>query len=143
MTRGMLVFCWLVAGCVPADEPITPTYGPNSSAYEGMGFDDLLAEGLTGSGVSVCVVDTGIDAEHPAFAHVIDRDRLTWADFTAEATADPVDTNGHGTHVAGILAMNDALTGGAPNVDLLIARVFTPRRGHRQHHHRQRGGLVR
>ena len=104
---------------------ITPTYGLNTFAYEGIGFDTLLASGLTGAGVTVCVVDTGIDATHPAFAHVVERGRLTWADFTAEASAEPIDTNGHGTHVAGIIAMNDALTGGAPLVNLLIARVFT------------------
>lgn len=123
---------WMMAlltmGCGVLEEafepdPITPVYGANAFAYEGIEFDALLAEGWTGRGVSVCVIDTGIDAEHPAFAHVVDR--LAWADFTAEASPDPIDTNGHGTHVAGIIAMNDTLTGGAPLVDLLIARVFT------------------
>lgn len=107
------------------EEPIVPTYGVNAFAYEGIGFDEVLATGLTGSGVAVCVVDTGIDASHPAFAHLLDRDGLRWADFTEEASPEPIDTNGHGTHVAGIVAMNDELTGGAPLVDLLIARVFT------------------
>lgn len=106
------------------DGTIAPTYGVNAFAYEGMGFDTLLDEGLTGTRVSVCVVDSGIDATHPAFAHVIDRGRLTFADFTNEAPQEPIDTNGHGTHCAGIIAMNDELTGGAPFVDLLIARVF-------------------
>ena len=46
--------------------PIVPAYGVNTVAYEGIGFDTLLATGLTGSGVTVCVVDTGIDASHPA-----------------------------------------------------------------------------
>ena len=107
------------------DRPVVPAYGVNAFAYEGIGFDTLLASGLTGSGVSVCVVDTGIDATHPAFAHIVERGRLTWADFTTEASPEPIDTNGHGTHVAGIIAMNDVLTGGSPLVDLLIARVFT------------------
>ncbi|MEO0322046.1 MAG: S8 family serine peptidase [Myxococcota bacterium] len=126
----------LVAACgeggdVPddPDDPIVPRYGANAFAYEALGFDDLLATGLTGSGVSVCVVDTGIDAAHPAFAHVVERGRLEWADFTAEAAREPVDTNGHGTHVAGIIAMNERLTGGAPNVRLLVARVFTDEGG--------------
>ncbi len=109
-----------------ADDPITPTYGVNDFAYEGMGFDDVLALGLTGSGVDVCVIDSGIDDDHPAFAHIVQRGRLKWNDLTATApSSDPIDTNGHGTHVAGIIAMNDVLTGGAPNVTLLIARVFT------------------
>jgi len=126
--RGALVLWWLAVGCATSDplfEPITPTWGANAFAYEGMGFDVVLADGWTGAGIAVCGVDTGIDAGHPAFAHVVERGGLTWVDLTAEASSDPVDTNGHGTHVAGIIAMNDALTGGAPNVDLLVARVFT------------------
>ncbi|MGF1507895.1 MAG: S8 family serine peptidase [Myxococcota bacterium] len=107
------------------EDPITPMFGVNAFAYEGIGFDTLLDSGLTGSGVSVCVVDSGIDDTHPAFAHVVERGRLRWADFTDEDSSDPIDTNGHGTHVAGIIAMNDVLTGGAPLVTLLIARVFT------------------
>lgn len=110
---------------VIADDPIVPTFGANAPAYEAMGFDTVFAAGTTGSGVTVCVIDTGIDATHPAFAHVVERNRLTWKDFTAEASSSPTDTNGHGTHVAGIIAMNDELTGGAPLVNLLIARVFT------------------
>ncbi|MEN0062133.1 MAG: S8 family serine peptidase [Myxococcota bacterium] len=118
------LFAIACVGTAP-DEPITPTYGANAFAYEAMGFDEMLADGLTGSGVSVCVVDTGIDDAHPAFAHVLDRDRLAWADFTTEASPVPIDTNGHGTHVAGIIAMNESLTGGAPFMNLQIARVFT------------------
>lgn len=106
-------------------EPITPNYGANAFAYEGMGFDALLAQGLTGAGVDVCVVDTGIDASHPAFAKAVEAGRLRWADFSADASPNPVDTNGHGTHVAGIIAMHDTLTGGAPLVRLLVARVFS------------------
>lgn len=128
MTRGAQWIGLLMLGCADGgdpvpDDPIVPTYGENAFAYEGIGFDTLLAQGRTGAGVAVCVVDTGIEATHPAFAHV--GGRLTWADFTVEASPDPIDTNGHGTHVAGIIAMNDTLTGGAPFVDLLIARVFT------------------
>ena len=121
-----------MAGCGDDDDaleapttPIVPTYGVNAFAYEGLGFDALLASGLSGFGVDVCVVDSGIDPTHPAFAHLVDRGPLRWADFTTEASPDPIDTHGHGTHVAGIIAMNDALTGGAPFVNLLIARVFT------------------
>jgi len=46
-----------------------------------------------GSGVTVAVLDTGIDATHPAFATI----DITEKNFTGEGDAD---THGHGTHTA-------------------------------------------
>lgn len=50
----------------------------------------------TGEGVVVAVLDTGIDAGHPAFAGV----DLVQKDFTGEGDGDE---NGHGTHCAGTI----------------------------------------
>jgi len=42
---------------------------PNSEwAYEETGIRDLNSIGLTGAGVRVCLVDTGIDMSHPDLA---------------------------------------------------------------------------
>ncbi len=109
--------------------PVIPTYGPNAFAYEGVGIAALVDTGLSGVGVDVCIVDSGLEAAHPAFAHLFARNAVRWRDFTSENTPNPIDTHGHGTHVAGIIAMNDELIGGAPNVNLLIARVFTAEGG--------------
>lgn len=49
-----------------------------------------------GDGVIVAVIDTGIDADHPAFAGV----ELVQRDFTGEGNGD---LNGHGTHCAGTI----------------------------------------
>jgi subtilisin family serine protease len=51
---------------------------------------------FTGQGVVVAVLDTGIDAAHPAFAGV----DLLQKDFTGEGDGD---TQGHGTHCAGTI----------------------------------------
>lgn len=61
----------------------------------------LAAEGLpaTGSGVRVCVIDTGIDSNHTMYTARID----TAAGFDfVNNDSDPEDGNGHGSHVAGI-----------------------------------------
>ncbi len=74
-----------------------------------------------GEGVRVAVIDTGIDAEHPDLREAIDEAR----DFTG--AAGPGDDNGHGTHVAGIVAARQnhiGVVGVAPACRLLIAKVL-------------------
>ena len=53
--------------------------------------------GFTGNGVTVAVIDTGIDFNHGYLAPAI----LASVDLTGQN--DPMDYNGHGTHVAGIV----------------------------------------
>lgn len=53
-----------------------------------------------GSGVTVAVLDTGIDAGHPAFAGV----QIIQQNFTSTV---PEDTDGHGTHCAGTIFGRD------------------------------------
>ncbi|MBD2755439.1 S8 family peptidase [Spirosoma validum] len=55
---------------------------------------------FTGNGVVVAVLDTGIDATHPAFAGV----NLIQQDFTGEGNGDQ---HGHGTHCAGTIFGRD------------------------------------
>ncbi len=51
---------------------------------------------FTGDGIVVAVLDTGIDATHPAFAGV----EIVQQDFTGEGDGDQ---HGHGTHCAGTI----------------------------------------
>lgn len=61
--------------------------------------------GLTGEGVTVGVLDTGIDATHPDLAESV----VAAQNFTEEADGDHV---GHGTHVASIIAGTGAASDG-------------------------------
>ncbi len=78
--------------------------------------------GFDGAGVTVGVLDTGIDAAHPDFAGQIAAIR----DFTGGN--DPTDNVGHGTHVASTIAGTGAASGGAyrgvaPGAKLVIGKV--------------------
>ncbi len=69
-----------------------------------------IAFNAMGSGITWAVADTGIDANHPHFAKHSNLSvslPVVHMDFTGEQAVDvaePTDPNGHGTHVAGIIA---------------------------------------
>ncbi|KAG6117699.1 hypothetical protein E4U13_000846 [Claviceps humidiphila] len=100
--------------------------------------DKLRAKGITGKGIKVAVVDTGIDYLHPALGGCFGKDCLVsfGHDLVGDAYTglnapvpdeDPMDCAGHGTHVAGIVAAQNnsfGFTGTAPGVSLGAYRVF-------------------
>jgi serine protease AprX len=71
------------------------------SANRDFGTEAARADyGVSGSGIGVCVVDTGVDALHEE----LDNGKVVaWKDFVANKP-DPYDDNGHGTHVSSIVA---------------------------------------
>ncbi|KAF7556825.1 hypothetical protein G7Z17_g1136 [Cylindrodendrum hubeiense] len=100
--------------------------------------DKLREEGYTGKGVKVAVIDSGIDYKHSALGGcfgdgclVTFGTDLVGDDYTgyneANPDDDPMDCQGHGTHVAGIIAAQENsmdFTGAAPGVTLGAYRVF-------------------
>ena len=89
-----------------------------------IGAPTAWAAGYRGDGVTVGLVDSGVDDSHPDLAgRIVDR-----VDLTTEA--DNIDHNGHGTHVASIIGGNGAAsdgkyTGVAPHVKFLVAKACT------------------
>lgn len=89
------------------------------------GAPEAWAQGLTGDGVTVAVLDTGYDDTHPDLAGRV------LADSTSFVPGEEVawDPNGHGTHVASTIAGTGAASGGthrgvADSADLLVGKIL-------------------
>ncbi len=93
-------------------------------AYENSGIRTLNADGYSGKGVRVCIVDTGIDTTHPDLVGV---NLVGFRDFIHGTDGNPHDndlTQSHGTMMAGILVANGSFIGAAPNVQLIVAAAL-------------------
>ncbi len=84
--------------------------------------------GYKGEGITVAIIDTGVDYTHPDLAHAFGEYK-GW-DFV-DNDADPQEGEGqyHGTHVAGTVAANGLIKGVAPKAKLLAYRVLGPQGG--------------
>ena len=123
----LLVVAVPMAGCADLANASRDGYGETWGAKL-VQADKLHERGLTGAGVKVAIIDTGIDLAHPEFKG---KD-IQWADLVnGEKTA--YDDHGHGTHVAGIVAAQGTwstllsgfqLGGIAPDVDLIVIKAM-------------------
>ncbi|MEM5785580.1 MAG: S8 family serine peptidase [Candidatus Aenigmatarchaeota archaeon] len=80
--------------------------------------------GYSGKGIKVAVIDTGINYSHPDLGGGFGSGYkvIGGYDFVNNDN-DPMDDNGHGTHVAGIIAANGNIKGVAPNASLYAVKV--------------------
>ena len=81
--------------------------------------------GLTGAGIEIAVLDTGIDTDHPDLERQV-LSQKCFADSCPNGSDNAEDDNGHGTHVSGIIASqgNRAEVGGAPGVGIHAIKVL-------------------
>jgi len=78
--------------------------------------------GITGKGINISIIDTGINSSHPDIAGRV----IRWKDLVANQSL-PYDDDGHGTHVAGTVAGNGSggtTTGVAPEANLFGVKVL-------------------
>ena len=97
------------------------TFIENSVPYVGTEIPRI--DGFDGTGIKIAVIDTGVDFNHP--------DLLGWGkdgkviggyNFVQENQL-PMDSNGHGTKVAGIIAADGNVVGVAPKAKILAYKV--------------------
>ncbi|WP_409057538.1 S8 family serine peptidase [Streptomyces sp. SYP-A7185] len=95
-----------------------------AQSNEQIGTPEAWEAGLTGKGVKVAVLDSGVDAGHPGLKGRVD---ATKSFIPGEEVAD---RNGHGTHVAstvggsGAASEGDKEKGVAPGATLLVGKVL-------------------
>ncbi|MFC4321900.1 S8 family serine peptidase [Litchfieldia salsa] len=92
------------------------------------GYFDEKNDRLTGKGIKVGVIDTGIDYNHPDL-----KSNYHGGFDIVDGDNDPMETKGssrdqtlHGTHVAGIIAANGKLKGVAPEAEVIAYRALGP-----------------
>ena len=90
-----------------------------------VGADVPRLDGIGGEGILIAVIDTGVDYEHPDMlgwrgdGKVAGGYNFLWGD---DGNA-PLDTDGHGTQVAGVASADGSLRGVAPESRILAYKV--------------------
>lgn len=116
---ALLAVPLLISGLyLPPDD--VSLYMERSVPYVGGGTG---AGELTGKGVVVAIIDTGVDYNHPDLYGFGMGGKVIGGYNFVSPSLPPLDTNGHGTQVAGIIAADNGLHGMAPDVRLLAYKV--------------------
>lgn len=123
VARGVRVF---LDGDISIPEPeqqAAPVHPNLDAATHALGLQPLWDKGITGKGVTICVIDTGV-AQHPDLkSHIV-----AFKDLVNGRT-DPYDDQGHGTHVSSIAAGDGQASEGrykgcAPEASIVGVKVL-------------------
>jgi subtilisin family serine protease len=120
-----------------ADQPVKTMGGLDAYEIPLLGVNSLQAQGINGTGVTVAVLDTGTwnslaMVKNPAGTTrlLVEWDAITGSTLSIpSAESLPLDTVGHGTHVASIILSSDLSDSGkaqgiAPYAKLVSVRAF-------------------
>jgi subtilisin family serine protease len=105
-------------------EDLDATAAPNTLPNTGYAAN-LTALGVDGTGVTIAVCDTGIDTNNPMTVHADLAGRLAFLVDSGGAAVVDADTDGHGTHVAGIAA-GDGDSGDVDPQGFLLGQGVAP-----------------
>ena len=103
-----------------------PTAQINVTAVQNIAFD---GKNLNGTGQTVCIIDTGVNYTLPDLGGCYGNNnasspcKVIGGYNFINNTADPMDDNGHGTHVAGIIAASGGITGVAPGAKIIAIKA--------------------
>ncbi len=108
-----------------------PVYATTIESAAVIHADRVWADfGLTGRGVNVAVIDSGVDAAHPDLGdHIVAQHCFTQGGCAPNNTNEggsAQDVHGHGTHIAGIITGKGSVSpkGIAPDTGIVAVRVL-------------------
>jgi len=103
-----------------------PVHADLSQSVPLINADDVWSSlGITGVGSVVAVIDTGIDYTHPDLGGGFGPGcKIIGGYDVFNSDSDPMDDNGHGTHVAGVVAGDGSVVGVAKDASLLAYKVL-------------------
>lgn len=97
------------------------TYLENSVPF--LGTEIPRMQGVNGEGIVVAVIDTGVDFNHPDLNGWGPNGKVIGGFNFLDEDQLPIDNNGHGTQVAGIIAADGNVFGIAPKAKILAYKV--------------------
>ncbi len=131
MILVVVVSCWsfvMVGNSIKPPSCAGSSIAPASIDLAQLPFNRLFGvqelfwdENITGANQSIAIIDTGINASHPAFAGKT----VYWKDVTNESYATARDISDHGTMCASIAAGNASdFKGIAPDANIAAIKMF-------------------
>jgi minor extracellular serine protease Vpr len=118
---SVMIFGIFVISQLMQHENEIHTYLQRSVPY--VGADIPRIDGIDGSGIRVAIIDTGVDFNHPDLFGWGDDGKVVGGYNFIREDQPPMDTNGHGTQVAGVIAADGGITGIAPKAKILAYKV--------------------
>lgn len=115
MAGGLVLFQTL-----QSENEIT-TYLDKSVPY--IGTDIPRMDGIDGDGIRIAVIDTGVDFNHPDLFGWGPEGKVVGGYNFIDEGQPPMDNNGHGTMVAGVIASDGQAVGIAPKAKILAYKV--------------------
>ena len=125
MIEKSLIFSLAFVLCISyfISESFEDEHNIISKSIQLVGVQTARQQGLNGQGVKVGIIDTGIDFNHPDLRGYGTLGRVFGGYNYVNTSEKPLDTNGHGTEVAGIIGADGNFSGVAPKSQLFSYKV--------------------